>query len=95
MHFKVEPRDVPHEAIARRMGMNLADFRTSLPKLIARGFPAPDPDSGNFDLLAVDRWCDARHPHLFGGTAQMQARDASTVARSRIETMRNAGKAAA
>ena len=96
IRFKVEPRDVRPDVIARRMGTSLADFRAALPNLVARGFPQYDPDTGNFDLLAVDRWCDARHPHLFGGTAQMQARDASTVAKCRIETiLRKAGKAAA
>ena len=95
MRFQVEPRDVPPKDIARRMGMSLTDFRAALQSLIARGFPQPDVDTGNFDLLAVDRWCDARHPHLFGGTPQMQARDASTVAKGRIDTMRKAGKAAA
>jgi hypothetical protein len=77
------------------MGLASSDFRAALPNLIARGFPQPDADTGNFDLLAVDRWCDARHPHLFGGNALMQARDASTVAKGRIEKMRKAGKAAA
>jgi hypothetical protein len=95
MGFKIEPRDVPPRVIARRMGVDLADFRASLPNLIARGFPSPDPDTGNFDLVAVDKWCDARHPHLFGGSAQMQARDASTVARDRIDNMRKARKTAA
>lgn len=95
MRFNVEPRDVPSEVVARRMGLNSSDFRAALPSLVARGFPQSDPDTGNFDLLAVDRWCDARHPHLFGGNALMQARDASTVAKDRIEKMRKAGKAAA
>jgi hypothetical protein len=39
-------------------------------------------------MVAIDRWCDARHAHLFGGAAAMQARDASAVARDRIEAMR-------
>jgi hypothetical protein len=95
MRFSVEPRDVPPEVVARRMGLNSSDFRAALPSLTARGFPQPDPDTGNFDLLAVDRWCDARHPHLFGGNALMQARDANTVVQERIEKMRKAGKAAA
>ncbi len=90
--FQVEPRDVPPKDIARRMGMSLTDFRAALQSLIARGFPQPDLDTGNFDLLAVDRWCDARHPHLFGGSAQMQARDASTVARDRIANMRTVAR---
>ena len=95
MRFNVEPRDVPAEVVARRMGLASSDFRAALPNLTARGFPQPDPDTGNFDLLAVDRWCDARHPHLFGGNALMQARDARTVAKDRIEKIRKAGKAAA
>jgi hypothetical protein len=88
MRFRVDPRDVPAEVAARRLGKSVADFEALLPKLIARGFPAPDPDTGNFDMVAIDRWCDARHAHLFGGAAAMQARDASAVARGRIEAMR-------
>ncbi len=38
--------------------MTLAVFHEKLPNLIARGFPPPDPDTGNFDLHAIDRWCD-------------------------------------
>jgi hypothetical protein len=95
MRFRVESRDVPTEVIARRLGMSLEEFGAALPNLIARGFPQPDPDTLNFDLVAADRWCDARHPHLFDASAQMRARDASTVAKSRIEAMRKAGKAAA
>jgi hypothetical protein len=72
------------------MGLECADFQRVLPNLIARGFPPPDADTGNFDLVAVDRWCNARHPHLFGENAVMQARDARTVAKDRIEKMRKA-----
>ena len=88
MRFGVEPRDIPPPMAARRLGMALADFNAILPHLIARGFPKPDPDTGHFDLVAIDKWCDARHSHLFGDSALMQARDASTVAKSRIEAMR-------
>jgi predicted RecA/RadA family phage recombinase len=64
-----------------------------LPNLIARGFPRPDPDTGNFDLHAIDRWCDTRHAHLFGGSpATLGARDASTVASERIAAMRAGGR---
>lgn len=87
MRFRVEPRDVPSDVIARRLGKSATDFKAVLPNLIARGFPKPDPDTGNFDLVAVDKWCDGRHAHLFGGN-QMQARDASTVAKDRIMAMR-------
>jgi hypothetical protein len=87
MRFRVEPRDAPVECAARRLGMTLAVFHEKLPNLIARGFPPPDPDTGNFDLHAIDRWCDSRHAHLFDGLL-MQARDAGSVAASRIAAMR-------
>ena len=81
MRFKVVPRDVPVEVAARRLGKSVPDFKTALSNLLARGFPAADPDTGNFDLEAIDRWCDARHAHLFGGGDLMQARDAGAVAK--------------
>jgi hypothetical protein len=86
--FRIEPRDVPPKAAARRLGMELVEFYEILPNLIARGFPKLDPDTGHFDLFAIDKWCDARHAHLFGGNSAMSARDASTVAQGRIKAMR-------
>ena len=91
MRFRVEPRDVPPEQAARRLGKTFAEFDEALPRLLARGFPAPDPDTGNFDIHAIDRWCDCRHTHLFGGST-MQARDASAVAHDRIASMRKGTK---
>jgi hypothetical protein len=91
MHFRIEPRDVPPKVAARRLGQSVAEFNAVLPNLIARGFPQPDADTGNFDLVAIDKWCDARHAHLFGGNFSMQARDASTVAKGRIEAMKRGG----
>lgn len=88
MRIRVEPRDVPREAAARRLGLRPAEFDACFDNLIARGFPAPDPDTGNFNSYAIDRWCDARYPHLFGGTAVMRALDASSVAPRRIAAMR-------
>jgi hypothetical protein len=89
IRINVAPRDVPREKAARRLGMSEDQFNSALPNLLARGFPVPDPDTGNFDLNAIDRWCDARHPHLFGGGGPvMQARDASAVAKDRIAAMR-------
>lgn len=87
MRFHIEPRDVPAAEAAKRIGKSLAEFKEILPKLQARGFPAADPDTGNFDLHAIDRWCDARHSHLFGG-ATLGARDASAVANERIAAMK-------
>ena len=51
MRFRVEPRDVPIEIAARRLGKNTADFKAALPNLLARGFPKPDPDTGHYDLI--------------------------------------------
>ena len=93
LRFRVDPRDVPPDLAARRLGMEIADFNAVLPNLIARGFPSPDPDTGRFDLVAIDKWCDARHVHLFGGGTGMQARDAGTVVHDRIAVMRRGNAA--
>lgn len=92
MRFRVEPGDVPAEVAARRLGMSLADFNVHLPNLIARGFPQPDPDTGNFDLDAIDAWRRSRHPQFFGRSADAPAAlDASTVAGDRIAALRRSG----
>lgn len=54
VRFTVEPGDVPLEKIARRLNLTADDLRTRLPRLFARGFPQPDPDTGMFDLEAVE-----------------------------------------
>lgn len=77
---------------ARRLGLTLAEFKAALPNLIARGFPTQDPDTCNFDLTAIDRWCDTRHAHLFGTAAPLGARDAGTVTKDRIAAMRAGGR---
>jgi len=46
MRIRVEPRDVPLEAAARRLGLNQDEFDARYDNLIAR-VPAPDPDTGN------------------------------------------------
>jgi hypothetical protein len=49
--FKLIPGgDAPDYVAAQRMGMTLEAFKAALPNLIARGFPKPDPTTGNFDL---------------------------------------------
>ena len=85
--FNVEPRDVPPPQAARRLGKSMPEFETVLPNLIARGFPEPDPDTGNFDLDAIDAWRRARHPHLFL-TETPRARDARTVVSARLGEMK-------
>ena len=84
--------DAPTIIAAQRMGMALEAFKDALPNLIARGFPKPDPDTGNFDIDAIDAWRRMRHPHLFAGHAEFGARDASTVADDRIAAQRGRSK---
>jgi hypothetical protein len=53
LRFKLPPGgDVPPVAAARRIGLALDAFQQALPGLVARGFPAPDATTGNFDLDA-------------------------------------------
>jgi hypothetical protein len=87
MRFRpIEPRDVSPEQAARRLGVDYPlEFNAILPNLLARGFPAPDPDTKNFDLDAIDAWRKARHPHLFGGGSVLRA---ANVVAERIAKMR-------
>ncbi|WP_032900972.1 hypothetical protein [Mesorhizobium ciceri] len=64
IRFHVDPRDVPPEKAARRLGLTLEQFTDLLPRLLSRGFPATDPDTGNYDLDAIDAWRAARHRRL-------------------------------
>ena len=87
--FHIVPGDVPAYIAARRMGMTLEAFNAALPDLLARGFPKPDPTTGNFDLDAIDAWRRSRHAHLFGGgRGEFTARDASTVVQDRLAALR-------
>lgn len=93
MRFRVTHRDVPPEQAARRLGISSAAFTAKLPNLISRGFPVADPDTGNFDLEAIDRWCDARHRHLFGADrGEFAAKDARNVVGERLAAMRSGGR---
>lgn len=82
IRFKVDPRDVPAEAAARRLGIALADFAERLPDLLARGFPAADPTTGNFDLKAIEAWMDRRSG--LGVIAAPRARDANEIVPDRL-----------
>lgn len=59
--FRVDPRDVPATAAARRLGLTAPEFNAKLLALYTRGFPRPDPTTGRFDLKAIDEWMDNRH----------------------------------
>ena len=68
IRFRVDPADVPEEKAARRLHLTLERFREVLPKLRVRGFPEPDPDTGMYDLEAIDLWRRGRNPRLYGLT---------------------------
>lgn len=83
VRFAVEPRDVPPAKAARRLHMTLAAFDEALPRLHARGFPRADPDTGNYDLKAIDAWMDRR-----SGLANLgEAQDASVGFEERLGAM--------
>ncbi len=54
-----------------------------MPRLMARGFPSPDPDTGHYDLKKIEEWMDNRSVLPPG----KQARDAREVVDDRIERM--------
>ena len=86
IRHRVEPRDVPPEKAARRLGLTLSRFDALLPRLNTRGFPLPDPDTGLYDLRAIDAWADRRHPDLLL-TDGPRARHAGSVVNQRLAVM--------
>lgn len=60
VRFPIEPRLIPPEKAARRLGLTKAEFDAKRDELEAAGFPAADPLLGNYSLQAVDNWIDAR-----------------------------------
>jgi hypothetical protein len=93
VRFKVLPGgDVSDSVAAQRMGLTLPAFLSALPNLIARGFPRPDPDTGNHDIDAIDAWRRSRNAHLFHGQPEFGALDASTVVQDRIAAASRGGR---
>lgn len=88
LRFKLPPGgDVPATAAARRLGLGPEEFKLKLVDLMARGFPPPDPTTGNYDLDAIDAWRRSRHPRQFpteGQLTPVAARDAKDVVRARL-----------
>jgi hypothetical protein len=80
--FKIEPRDVPPTVAAKVLGLTEARFLACLPDLLARGFPAADDTTGNFDLKAVNAWQDRRSG--LGVAAAQAAKDAQAVVAERL-----------
>ena len=87
IRIAVAPRDVPPREVARHLGLSLGAFELVREELFARGFPRPDPTTGNYDLVAVGAWMDARH----GGslTSEAKPRNAAEVFGERAARLRN------
>jgi hypothetical protein len=81
IRFPVDPRDIPAEKVARRLHLTLAQFDEVKDRLFARGFPHADPDTGNYDSVAIERWMDARSGLDTGAdlTAEPKPRNAQEV----------------
>ena len=80
IRYKIEPRGIPPVKAARRLGVTLERFREKLPELSARGFPPPDPTTGNYDLRKIDLWMDGPEQ----STDHHKARDAREVFDDRL-----------
>ena len=61
VRFKIDPRMIPAEKVARRLGITKANFEAKRLELEQAGFPKADPIIGTYSLLAVDGWIDRRH----------------------------------
>ena len=83
IRFKIEPRDVPPSKAARRLGLTPDQFRQKLPQLLNRGFPAPDPTTGNYYLPAIDQWMASR----FGLTNDIRVPNDADLINERIRRL--------
>ena len=86
IRFRVDPRDVPAEKAARRLGLTLDAFSQAREELFARGFPRPDPTTGNYDLVAINTWMDGRSniQELTGAAKPRNAGDVFTERAARL-----------
>jgi hypothetical protein len=80
IRFRIDPRDIPAEKAARRLGLSEKSFRALLSNFIKRGFPKPDPDTGLYDLKAIDNWMDKRS----GLTGPESVRDSHSLVQDRL-----------
>ena len=91
---RIQPGDIPPPAAAKRMGMTLAEFELVLPRLLARGFPGADRDTGMYDLDAIDAWRRRRNPHLFAEASPLtpppSGRDVQGIVAARLAEARKA-----
>lgn len=88
VRFRVEPRDIAPDKAARLLGLTHAAFRDALPRLALRGFPAADPDTGNYDRKAIEAWMDLRS----GLAIAPEAQDAGLNFGARLGALRGRGR---
>ena len=81
IRFRVDPRDVPLVKAARKLGLTEAEFGKLRLQLSRRGFPDPDPDTGHYDLKAIEAWMDIRS----GLTVWNAAPQARSLLQKRLE----------
>ena len=60
VRFPIQPRMVPPEKVARRLGVTPVVFAEKRQALENSGFPQPEPVLGNYCLEAVDKWIDLK-----------------------------------
>lgn len=60
VRFPIQPRMVPPEKVARRLGVTAAVFAEKRQALESAGFPKAEPVLGNYCLEAVDNWIDLK-----------------------------------
>ncbi len=70
IRFPVDPRGVPLDKAARRLGLTRAEFERVAARLYGRGFPSADPDTHLFDLKAIDAWMDRQSGLTTGPSPQ-------------------------
>lgn len=60
IRYRIDPRMIPPQKVARRLGVSYEQFVASVPELERQGFPKPVRVLGNYCLQAVDNWIDAQ-----------------------------------
>lgn len=81
---KMEIGDVTPIEAARLMSLSLEQFDVCKLSLIDRGFPPPDPTTGNYDIDAIQAWRRSRHPRLFPEAPRLTAVPKLRDARERL-----------
>jgi hypothetical protein len=80
---------VPASKAARRLGLTLVEFDRLKTALFAQGLPQPDAVTGLYDLVAIDRWQDARSGLGESLTAAPKPSDAAHSFADRLARLRN------